>query len=245
MSNIMKYALVTGGSRGIGRAICTRLAEQGCNILLNYRQNDAEAEKTRHLVESFDVRCELLKFDVSDQEAVERVLRGWLENNPDKHIDILVNNAGLRDDALMIWMTGEQWKNVVNTTLDGFYYVTRVVINPMLQRKYGRVVNVVSISAIKGLPGQTNYSAAKAGIIGATKSLAQEVARRRVTVNAVAPGFIKTDMTEGLNENELSKQIPMRRFGEPDEVAHAVVFLTSEKASYISGAVLTIDGALL
>jgi len=244
MSEIIKYALVTGGSRGIGRAVCTKLAEQGYNILLNYKQNDSAAEKTRVLVESLGVCCELLKFDVSDKDAVESILQEWLNNNPDKHVEILINNAGLREDALMIWMTDEQWKNVVATTLDGFYYVTRAIINPMLQRKYGRVVNVVSLSGIKGLPGQTNYSAAKAGIIGATKALAQEVARRRVTVNAVAPGFIRTDMTEGLNEDELNRVIPMRRFGEPEEVADAVVFLASAKASYISGAVLTIDGGL-
>src|SRR5690606_8028431 len=244
MSEIIKYALVTGGSRGIGRAVCTKLAEQGYNILLNYKQNDSAAEKTRVLVESLGVCCELLKFDVSDKDAVESILQEWLNNNPDKHVEILINNAGLREDALMIWMTDEQWKNVVATTLDGFYYVTRAIINPMLQRKYGRVVNVVSLSGIKGLPGQTNYPAAKAGIIGATKALAQEVARRRVTVNAVDPGLIRTDMTEGLNEDELNRVIPMRRFGEPEEVADAVAFLASAKASYISGAVLTIDGGL-
>lgn len=241
----MKYALVTGGSRGIGRAVCVKLAAQGYNILVNYRQNDTEAEKTLRLVETFSVQCELLKFDVSHKEAVENVLQKWMEANPGKHIEILVNNAGVREDVLMLWMTDAQWKNVVGATLDGFYYVTKPVLHQMLMNKYGRIVNVVSIAAMKGLPGQTNYAAAKAGIIGATKALAQEVARRKVTVNAVAPGFIKTDMTEGLNENDLKRTIPMQRFGEPEEVADAVVFLASEKASYITGAVLTIDGGLL
>jgi 3-oxoacyl-[acyl-carrier protein] reductase len=159
-------------------------------------------------------------------------------------IEVLVNNAGIRQDALMIWMTEEQWKGVLGSSLDAFYYVSRHVVNGMLANKYGRIVNVVSLSGIKGMPGQTNYSAAKAGVIGATKALAQEVARRGVTVNAVAPGFIRTDMTQDLNEQELKGLIPMKRFGEPEEVADAVAFLASNKASYITGAVLSINGGL-
>jgi 3-oxoacyl-[acyl-carrier protein] reductase len=240
----MKYALVTGGSRGIGRAVCLKLAEQGYSILINYKSNDEEAEKTLQMVKDKGLDCELLKFDVSSKQAVDEVLGAWIEKNPDKHIEVLVNNAGIRQDALMIWMTEDQWKNVIGSSLDGFYYVTRLVINGMLTKKYGRIVNVVSLSGLKGMPGQTNYSAAKAGVIGATKALAQEVARRGVTVNAVAPGFIRTDMTQDLKEQDLKALIPMQRFGEPEEVADAIVFLASARASYITGTVLSINGGL-
>ena len=240
----MKYALVTGGSRGIGRAICIKLAEQGYNILINYKSNEAEANKTAEMVRQKNVQAELLRFDVSNKNEVDSILAGWVEKNKETPIEVLVNNAGIREDALMIWMTEEQWKNVLGSSLDAFYYVTRQVLNGMLASKYGRIVNVVSLSGLKGMPGQTNYSAAKAGVIGATKALAQEVARRGVTVNAVAPGFIRTDMTQDLNEQELKGLIPMKRFGEPEEVADAVVFLASPKASYITGNVLSINGGL-
>jgi 3-oxoacyl-[acyl-carrier protein] reductase len=240
----MKYALVTGGSRGIGRAICIKLAEQGYNILINYKSNEAEANKTAEMVREKKVQASLLKFDVSNKNEVDSVLTKWVENNKEALVEVLVNNAGVREDALMIWMTEEQWKNVLGSSLDAFYYVTRQVLNGMLANKYGRIVNVVSLSGIKGMPGQTNYSAAKAGVIGATKALAQEVARRGVTVNAVAPGFIRTDMTQDLNEQELKALIPMKRFGEPDEVADAVVFLASPRASYITGNVISINGGL-
>jgi 3-oxoacyl-[acyl-carrier protein] reductase len=240
----MKYALVTGGSRGIGRSICLKLAEQGYNILINYKSNDTEASKTAELAEQKGVKTELLKFDVSDKAQVDQVLGGWIENNKDKEIEVLINNAGIREDALMIWMTDEQWKNVLGSSLDAFYYVSRLVINGMLVKRYGRIVSVVSLSGLKGMPGQVNYSAAKAGVIGATKALAQEVARRGITVNAVAPGFIRTDMTHDLNEKELKGLIPMQRFGEPEEVADAVAFLASAKASYITANVLSINGGL-
>jgi 3-oxoacyl-[acyl-carrier protein] reductase len=240
----MKYALVTGGSRGIGRSVSVQLAEQGYRILINYKSNETEALKTLELVRAKGSDGELLKFDVSDKAAVDAVLGNWVEQNKDKVIEVLVNNAGIRQDALMIWMTEEQWKNVLGSSLDGFYYVTRLVITGMLTKKYGRIVNVVSLSGIKGMPGQTNYSAAKAGVIGATKALAQEVARRGVTVNAVAPGFIRTDMTQDLKEEDLKSLIPMQRFGLPEEVADAIVFLASPKASYITGTVLSINGGL-
>jgi 3-oxoacyl-[acyl-carrier protein] reductase len=241
---MMKYALVTGGSRGIGRAICIKLAEEGYSILVNYKSNEAEANKTAEMVRQKNVQAELVQFDVSNKNDVDSVLGTWVENNKETPIEVLVNNAGIREDALMIWMTEEQWKNVLGSSLDAFYYVTRQVLNGMLVNKYGRIVNVVSLSGIKGMPGQTNYSAAKAGVIGATKALAQEVARRGITVNAVAPGFIRTDMTQDLNEQELKGLIPMKRFGEPEEVADAVVFLASPKASYITGNVLSINGGL-
>jgi 3-oxoacyl-[acyl-carrier protein] reductase len=240
----MKFALVTGGSRGIGRAICIKLSEQGYNVLVNFRSNEEEAGKTAEMVRAKNVGAELLKFDVSNKREVDEVLGGWVERNKENTIEVLINNAGIREDALMIWMTEDQWNNVLGSSLNAFYYVTRHVLNGMLAGKYGRIVNVVSLSGIKGMPGQTNYSAAKAGVIGATKALAQEVARRGVTVNAVAPGFIRTDMTQDLNEKELNGLIPMRRFGEPDEVADAVLFLASSKASYITGAVLSINGGL-
>ncbi|MBL0741272.1 3-oxoacyl-ACP reductase FabG [Chryseolinea lacunae] len=240
----MKYALVTGGSRGIGRAVCVKLAEAGFHILINYKSNDAEAEKTAALVREKNVTAELMKFDVSNKTEVDSVLGGWIEANKEKVVEVLVNNAGVREDALMIWMTDEQWKNVLGSSLDAFYYVTRQVVSGMLANRYGRIVSVVSLSGLKGMPGQTNYSAAKAGVIGATKALAQEVARRGVTVNAVAPGFIKTDMTQDLNEAELKALVPMKRFGEPEEVADAVVFLASARASYITGNVISINGGL-
>lgn len=240
----MKYALVTGGSRGIGRSIAIKLAEQGYNILINYKSNETEALNTKKLVEEKNVTGELLKFDVSNKEEVATALGGWMEKNADKQIEILVNNAGIRQDTLLMWMTDEQWDGVLGSSLDGFFYVTRLVVNSMLKKRYGRIVNVVSLSGIKGMPGQVNYSAAKAGVIGATKALAQEVARRNITVNAVAPGFIRTDMTQDLNEQELKALIPMQRFGEPEEVAEAIVFLASPKASYITGTVLSINGGL-
>jgi 3-oxoacyl-[acyl-carrier protein] reductase len=240
----MKYALVTGGSRGIGRSIAIKLAEQGYNILINYKSNETEALKTQELVQSKNVTGELLKFDVSSKAEVEAALGAWIEKNADKQIEILVNNAGVRQDTLLMWMTDEQWDGVLGSSLDGFFYVTRLVVNGMLKKRYGRIVNVVSLSGIKGMPGQVNYSAAKAGVIGATKALAQEVARRNITVNAVAPGFIRTDMTQDLNEQELKALIPMQRFGEPEEVAEAIVFLASPKASYITGTVLSINGGL-
>jgi 3-oxoacyl-[acyl-carrier protein] reductase len=240
----MKYALVTGGSRGIGRAICLSLAESGYNLLINYKSNVAEAEKTLALVREKGSDGEILKFDVGNGAEIEKVLGDWIEANADKPIEVLVNNAGIRQDVLLMWMKAEEWHNVLNPTLDGFFYVTRLVIKSMLMKKYGRIINVVSLSGIKGMPGQTNYSAAKAGLIGATKALAQEVGRRNITVNAVAPGFIKTDMTTDLNEKDFKALIPMNRFGEVEEVAEVVNFLASSKASYITGEVISINGGL-
>ncbi|HTJ49137.1 MAG TPA: 3-oxoacyl-ACP reductase FabG [Cyclobacteriaceae bacterium] len=240
----MKYALVTGGSRGIGRAISVKLAEMGYHILINYKSNEVEALNTLALVQEKGTGGELLKFDVSNKTEVDQALGTWIENNKDKNIEVLINNAGIRQDALMIWMTDEQWKNVLGSSLDGFYYVTRLVVSGMLAQRFGRIVSVVSLSGLKGMPGQANYSAAKAGVIGATKALAQEVARRGVTVNAVAPGFIKTDMTQDLNEAELKKMVPMQRFGEAEEVANVVGFLASPGSSYVTGEVISINGGL-
>jgi 3-oxoacyl-[acyl-carrier protein] reductase len=240
----MKTALVTGGSRGIGRAICIKLAAMGYYVLVNYKSNMQEAETTLSQIRENGGDGELLKFDVADRSQIKQTLGDWITTNPEKHVEILVNNAGIKDDSLMLWMKDEQWDNVIKTSLDGFFFVTRLVLDSMLLKRYGRIVNIVSLSGLKGLPGQTNYSAAKAGVIGATKALAQEVGRSGITVNAVAPGFIKTDMTEELDEKELKRMIPVNRFGSAEEVAHAVAFLASGEAAYITGQVLSVNGGL-
>lgn len=240
----MKIALVTGGSRGIGKAICIRMAEMGFHIIINYRSNQAEALDTLEKVKSLGATGELLPFDIGNQDEFEKAMDGWYAANPDKHISVLVNNAGIRRDALMMWMKNEEWFDVIQTNLHGFFYITRRLLKDMLINKYGRIVNVVSLSGIKGLPGQANYSAAKAGVIGATKALAQEAGKKNVTVNAVAPGFIKTDMVEGIDESQAKAMIPLGRFGKPEEVAEVVAFLASEKSSYITGEVISVNGGL-
>lgn len=240
----MKYALVTGGSRGIGRAISIKLAEQGYTVLVNYQRNEAEADKTIAAITEAGGHAEKLQFDVSNKDDIQQKLGGWLEANKDKTVEVLVNNAGIRKDNLMVMMPEEEWHSVLQTNLDSFYYVTKLLLQGMLLKRYGRIVNVVSLSGIKGLPGQTNYSASKAGVIGATKALAQEIGRRGVTVNCVAPGFIKTEMTEGIEESQFRNIIPMQRFGEADEVAEAVLFLASKGASYITGEVINVNGGL-
>ncbi|HET6254173.1 MAG TPA: 3-oxoacyl-ACP reductase FabG [Puia sp.] len=240
----MKCALVTGGSRGIGRAICLELATAGYYVLINYRSGREEAARTLDLIRQQGGDGELLPFDVGDNDQVQQQLTGWVEKDPERYIEVLVNNAGIKEDALMLWMEAPQWSSVIRTNLDSFYFVTRIVLNGMLIKKYGRIINIVSLAGLKGQAGQTNYSAAKAGVIGATKALAAEVGRYGITVNAVAPGYIHTDMTEGLNEKEMKVLIPVRRFGLPEEVAYAVGFLASPRASYITAEVLSINGGL-
>lgn len=214
-------------------------------ILINYNSNTPAAEETKNLVEDAGGKAELLPFNVSDSNEVDKVLLKWEEAHPDDHIAILVNNAGIRRDNMMFMMSDDDWHSVVDTTLDGFFYVTRRLLKHMMPRKRGgRIINVASLSGIKGLPGQTNYSAAKAALIGATKALAQEVAPRNITVNAIAPGFIETDMTKDLPEDELKKLIPVGRFGKPEEVAALVAFLASDEAAYITGEVININGGL-
>lgn len=241
----MKYALITGGSRGIGRAICEALAEHtDYGILINYNSNKEAAEDTKKRVESYGNKAEILAFDVADKNAVDTVLNEWQERNPEAWIEVLVNNAGITKDGLFMWMKEEDWSSVINTSLNGFFNLTQFVIQKMLRKRYGRIVNMVSVSGVKGTPGQTNYSAAKGAVVAATKALAQEVAKRNITVNAVAPGIIKTDMTGELNEKELVKLVPANRFGEAKEVADLVQFLTSDKASYITGEVININGGI-
>jgi 3-oxoacyl-[acyl-carrier protein] reductase len=240
----MNCALVTGGSRGIGRAICLKMAAMGYFVVVNYKGNEAEANNTIALIREQGGDGTTLQFDVGSKADIIAKLGGWIEAHPEKNIEVLVNNAGIKEDVLMVFMSDNQWDNVVDTSLDGFFYTTRLVLNSMVQKRYGRIINVVSLSGLKGMAGQVNYSAAKAGVIGATKALAQEVGRRGITVNAVAPGFIKTDMTEDLNEKDLSNMIPVRRFGHPEEVAHAVGFLASKEAAYITGEVISINGGL-
>ncbi|MDX2445238.1 MAG: 3-oxoacyl-ACP reductase FabG [Bacteroidales bacterium] len=240
----MMNALVTGGSRGIGRSISYKLSELGYHVLINYRSNEDEALKTIESIQENNGSGEILKFDVANIEEVEEVLGEWRKMHEGEYIEVLVNNAGFSNDMLMVWMKKEDWTNVIDINLNGFFYVTKFLLQDMIINKFGRIINIVSLSGIKGLPGQTNYSAAKAGVIGATKALAQEVAKKKVTVNAVAPGFISTDMTKDLDEKELKRMIPTNRFGKPDEVADLVQFLASKKSSYITGEVININGGL-
>jgi 3-oxoacyl-[acyl-carrier protein] reductase len=240
----MKYALVTGGSRGIGRAVCLQLAGMGYPVIINYSSNHEAALATRQLVEEKGGKAELLAFDVASKEAVDKALNAWADNHPDDYIAVLVNNAGIRQDAMMVFMQDTQWEEVLGISLHGFFYITRRLLKDMLSKRSGRIINMVSVSGLKGLPGQTNYSAAKSAVIGATKALAQEVGVRKVTVNAVAPGYIATDMTKDLDENALKSLIPLGRFGTPEEVAALVGFLASEQAAYITGQVISINGGL-
>jgi 3-oxoacyl-[acyl-carrier protein] reductase len=216
----------------------------GYQVLINYVSNDAAATETLAAVRGAGSDGELMKFDVADAAAVNAAVEAWKTAHPDSHVEVLVNNAGIREDGLMMWMERRQWDSVVDTSLGGFFNVTRALLMDMLKAKNGRIVNVVSLSGIKGLPGQTNYSAAKGGVIAATKALAQEVAKKKVTVNAVAPGFIRTDMTGDLDESALKGLIPAGRFGEPEEVASVVAFLASPEAAYITGEVISINGGL-
>ena len=240
----MKYALVTGGSRGIGRAVCLELGRQGYHVLVNYHSNEAAAQETLALLKQQSSEGTLLQFDVANYPQTQEVLEGWLAEEKGRCVEVIVNNAGIRKDNLLVWMEKEDWQSVLDIHLGGFYNVTRCLLKAMISNKYGRIINIVSLSGLKGVPGQTNYSAAKAGIIGASKALAQETGRKNITVNCVAPGFIKTDMIEDVDEAAFKTAIPMRRFGTPEEVAVVVGFLASPQASYITGEVISVNGGM-
>jgi len=240
----MKYALVTGGSRGIGRAICVKLASQGYHVLINYVSNQAKAEETLALTKEAGTEGEIIKFDVANLAETQAAIEKWQDEHKDAYIDVLVNNAGVTADSLLPMMEPEAWHKVLSTSLDGFFNVTRIVIKKMIRKKHGRIINMASVSGLIGLPGQCNYSAAKGAIIAATKALSKEVGVKNITVNAIAPGFIKTDMTSALNEEELKKGISLGRFGEAEEVAALAAFLASDDAAYITGETIAITGGL-
>ena len=240
----MKYALITGASRGIGRAVALSLAEQ-YSIIINYHSNSECAQEVKQLIEEKGGHAELLPFDVADPKAIETAIDSWEAAHPDEFISVLVNNAGIRRDNVMFMMSEDDWHSVLDTNMNGFFYITRRLLKHMMPRRHGgRIINMASLSGLKGMPGQVNYSAAKAALIGATKALAQEVAPRNITVNAVAPGFIQTDMTKELPEDELKRLIPVGRFGKPEEVAAVVAFLASDAAAYVTGEVINVNGGL-
>jgi len=238
----MKYALVTGGSRGIGRAICLELSRRGYAIVVNYRADEVAAQETVRQIEATGGSASVLQFDVRDRLAVRTALDSWMVDG--RFAEVIVNNAGIRADSAMVWMTDEQWDDVLASHLNGFFNVTRPFLKPLVANKYGRIINIVSLSGQSGMAGQVNYAAAKAGIIGATKSLALELARRNITANCVSPGFISTDMTADLDEADYKSMVPMRRFGTVEEVASIVGFLASPEASYITGQVISVNGGL-
>lgn len=240
----MKYALVTGGSRGIGRAVSLRLAQAGYTVIINYQSNEQAARQTLQAIREQGGQAELLPFDVSNLQSVQAALDQWQAAHPEDYIEVLVNNAGIRRDNLLVWMESDDFDAVLRTNLFSFYHVTRPLLTPMIRHKHGRIINIASLSGITGLPGQCNYAAAKGGLIAATKALAKEVAKKNITVNAVAPGFIRTDMTDGLEEAELKKTVPMNRFGTAEEVAALVAFLASPDAAYITGECISINGGL-
>jgi 3-oxoacyl-[acyl-carrier protein] reductase len=238
-------AIVTGGGRGIGRAVAVRLAEEGANVAISYRSNDEAAEEAAEAVRAAGVKCEVFKGDVSEPDDVEALFKGV--SDVFGRIDILVNNAGITRDNLMMRMKSEEFDEVLRTNLGGTYRCTRAALRPMVRARWGRIVNVSSVVGLVGNAGQANYAASKAGIIGFTKSVAREIAQRGITANAVAPGYVETELTGSLPENvkeAIRTQVPMGRFGEAEEVAEVVAFLAGEGAGYVTGQTIAVDGGM-
>ncbi|ALC81027.1 MULTISPECIES: 3-oxoacyl-[acyl-carrier-protein] reductase [Bacillus] len=241
-----KVALVTGASRGIGKAIALSLAEQGANVVVNYAGNEEKANEVVNQIQSLGQEAFAFKADVSSQEEVQKMVKETVGKFGS--IDILVNNAGITKDNLLMRMKENEWDDVININLKGVFNCTKAVTRQMMKQRSGRIINVSSIVGVSGNPGQANYVAAKAGVIGLTKSSAKELASRNITVNAVAPGFISTDMTDKLSDEvqeEMLKVIPLARFGEPDDISGVVTFLASEKSAYITGQTINIDGGMV
>ncbi|MGM0919743.1 MULTISPECIES: 3-oxoacyl-[acyl-carrier-protein] reductase [Metabacillus] len=241
-----KVALVTGASRGIGRAIALELAQNGANVAVNYAGSEAKANEVVDEIKALGREAFAVQADVSDSDAVAAMVKATVEQFG--RLDILVNNAGITKDNLLMRMKDSEWDDVININLKGVFLTTKAVTRQMMKQRQGRIINIASIVGVSGNPGQANYVAAKAGVIGLTKTAAKELSSRNITVNAIAPGFITTDMTDKLTEevkNEMLKQIPLARFGEPSDISNAVTFLASDKSSYITGQTIHIDGGMV
>ena len=240
--NEKQVALVTGASRGIGREIALALGGSGRHVIVNYRSQKTSAEEVVDEIIAEGGSAEICGFDVADSGETQKALDALYEKHD--QIDILINNAGITRDALLVFMKSEEWEDVLNTNLSGFFNVTRIVVKKMLLKRKGRIVSISSTAGQLGQAGQVNYSASKAGLIGASKALSREIAKRKITVNVVAPGFTETDMLEGLPIDEIKKTIPMQRLGKASEVAATVLFLCSQEAAYITGQVIGVNGGL-